>query len=98
MRQCHHPNICKIIDAYIPKDKDTFNSVWIVMVQTRAPREELGIRRLGPSKSHGDAQFDRRLERSAREISHVPNDLRASLSERTVTPPKITSERKHHAP
>ncbi|CBK19656.2 uncharacterized protein [Blastocystis hominis] len=31
MRQCHHPNICKIIDAYIPKDKDTFNSVWIVM-------------------------------------------------------------------
>lgn len=32
LRQCHHPNINKIMDAYIPRTKETFNSVWIVLV------------------------------------------------------------------
>ena len=32
LRQCHHPNINKIMDAYIPKTKDSYNSVWTVLV------------------------------------------------------------------
>ena len=81
MRQCHHPNICKIIDAYIPKDKDTFNSVWVVMVHSFFPRDETGVWRLGPSKDYGNTQCDWWLECSTREVSHVPNDLRPSLSQ-----------------
>ena len=32
LRQCHHPNINKIMDAYIPQTKDSYNSVWTVLV------------------------------------------------------------------
>lgn len=32
LRQCHHPNVCKILDAFIPRSKETFQSVWIVLV------------------------------------------------------------------
>ena len=58
MRQCRHPNICKILDAYIPKDKDTFNSVWIVMVHSFFLRDEIGVWRLGPAKDYGNTQCD----------------------------------------
>lgn len=32
LRQCHHPNVCRILDAFIPRSKDTYQSVWIVLV------------------------------------------------------------------
>ena len=32
LRQCHHPNLNKIMDAYIPQTKDSYNSVWTVLV------------------------------------------------------------------
>lgn len=32
MRQCNHPCICKVLDAFIPRGKDKFNCVWLVMV------------------------------------------------------------------
>ena len=89
MRQCHHPNICKIIDAYIPKDKDTFNSVWIVMVQTCYFCDNLGIWWLGPSEDYRNTRFDFRLGCAACTVSHVPNDLRSTLSQRTETLPKL---------
>lgn len=32
LRQCKHPNICKIIDVLQPKNTRSFSDLWIVMV------------------------------------------------------------------
>ena len=44
LRQCHHPNINKIMDAYIPQTKDSYNSVWtvLVLVMGRTQAKEYG--------------------------------------------------------
>lgn len=75
LRQCHHPNICKILDAYIPKDKDTFNSVWVVLVFILFFYNGAGVRRLGFTEGDGYLPQYRGLGAAACEVSNVSNHL-----------------------
>ena len=81
MRQCHHPNICKVIDAYIPRSKETFNSVWLVIVGVLVPSYEIGIRGMGSSEDHGDVPLHRGLVRVSCPLYSLSDHLRLSLSQ-----------------